>query len=290
MVLVKHLINSKVVTGPLEKNSSYSHLDRLRRDLLCIPQFQGGEYFLTFGVALHEAFLENNYAGAYLKLSAAEKQKVKNMVAKLNSHPVVKRLMKGAIKEVKERGYLYGVELAFILDAKNFPIGSDLKTTKSKSLKECIKKALEYGYHKQAFIYKKLSGVKEFFFIFIDKDEPHEIYIVNSKDFKEHNKYAEKEVEFLLYFYKHYGQIITEENKHKYSLNNNLPMAKTGKDAMLEIAEQLKQFKESQKAAAKADKELNKQRAALEKLVNKFPARERELYAEKLEKVVKATM
>ncbi len=207
-----YLLKNKIVTGPLEKNSSHSHTGRLRNDLLGIPQFFGDEIFLTFGSALHEVFLEGRF-DAYNKLPPHLQIKIDKMVDKLQRHPVVKKLMAGAVKESKQYKKLFGVLFAYILDIlqPKLKIGSDLKTTTCKTKEDCIKKGIEYGYHKQAQVYMKMENLKEFYFIFINKEAPYDIFIVSYLEFKEHLLYAESELEFLLYFYKHYGNICQQE-------------------------------------------------------------------------------
>jgi hypothetical protein len=60
---------------------------------------------------------------------------------------------------------------------------------------------------------------------------------------------------------------------------------KTGKDALAEIAQLVKKRNASLKEVAKAQKGLEKSQAKLQKAHDKFPTKERELYAEKLAKL-----
>lgn len=212
--MLQHLINSKIVTGPLEKNTSYSGLESLRKYIFGLPQFKGGESFLKFGNGLHEPFLQNKW-DTYKELSAWEKQLIDLMLVKLAEHPVVQKLMRGAKCEDKKYKKLMGVLMAYILDIKNNKIGADLKTTSCATYQECLKKAIEYGYVKQGRIYMRLENLTEFYFIFIRKQSPYDIYIISYKELKPFEKYADAELEFLLYFYKKYGHFMTEEDKLK---------------------------------------------------------------------------
>lgn len=208
--LAEYLKKIKLVTGPLVKNSSNSHLSKVRNSLLCLPGFQGDEEFLRFGSALHEVFLEDKY-DEYNKLTSVQQLKIDAMVSKLQRHAVVKTLMYKSIREKKIYDYMHGVQLAFILDINqpHASTGADLKTTTASTYHECVSRAIGYGYPKQAFIYKRLAKVKKFFFIFICKQAPYNIYIVDSdcEEFKQHYKYIDQELKFLLYFYKHYGNL-----------------------------------------------------------------------------------
>ena len=209
MTLQQFLLKNKLITGPLERNSSYSHCSRILDDLLGIARSDKDEDFFIFGRALHERFYQNKYE-AYSLLSEEEKKRIEVMLKKLHSHPVVKRLMVNATCEDKKYATLYGVLMSYILDAEqeHCGVGSDLKTTTSKTWIDCMRRAIQYGYPKQSKLYKLFRKLKQFYFIFIDKYPPHGIYIISSKEFKAEEKVAEKEVEFLLYFYKHYGELI----------------------------------------------------------------------------------
>lgn len=207
-MLTKYLKKQEIITGPLDKNTSHSRMDNMRKMLLGLPLFKGGEHFLKFGSALHEMFLEN-ISTTFNTLSKPEKRKIVAMVNALNSHPVVKSLMKDSIREEKIYGYLFGVYLALILDAKQPKLnrGFDLKTTNCRTKQEFENKIEEAGYVKQGFIYKKITGLKDFYFIAINKEPPHPIFIVDMAKYKMEEKYAEQELKFLTYFYKHYGNI-----------------------------------------------------------------------------------
>jgi hypothetical protein len=208
-MLNKYLQKIGVVTGALEKNSSYSHISSVRNGLLALPGFLGGEEFLIFGNALHEVFLEGRQ-DAYNKLDRVQQAKCDAMVDKLQKHKVVMSLMKDSIRENKVYGELYGMSMSYILDIHKPKIatGADLKTTTAKTYHDCLERAIDYGYPKQARIYRRLAKVKEFYFIFICKLAPYEVFIIDSAEFKGMDKCIDDELEFLIHFYKFYGNII----------------------------------------------------------------------------------
>jgi len=213
MKLLNHLIKHNVVTGPVPKNSSYSHSNKIKNDLLCIPSSDPEEKHFIFGKALHERFLEDKYE-SYALLSEEEKKRIEAMLKKMNSNSVVKRLMVNSVCEDKKYGELFGVEMSYILDIyQPAPrIGSDIKTTTAKTFIDCKNRALAYGYPKQSFVYKQMENLREFYFIFVDKFPPHSIYIISSNEFKEQEKAAAKELEFLLWWYKTFGELMSIED------------------------------------------------------------------------------
>lgn len=283
--MVKYLQKIGLITGPLERNTSHSGLESLRRSLLGEPQFQGGEEFLKFGTALHEVFLENKF-DTYKTLPAWQQEKIDKMVIKLNSHPVVRRLIANSIKEDKQYKKLNGVLMAYILDIKQAhkSTGADLKTTTCTTFHDCIKKSIEYGYVKQGKIYMKMEKLKEFYFIFINKSEPFDIHIVSYKEFKNEEVYAEKELEFLSYFYSKYGRFVTEDEK----LNQNNMTTSKGKEAITVLQNAVKEHKIKKTSAHKLLVSCEKSSINIQKLVKKFPKDEFPLYKEKIDSLVKS--
>jgi hypothetical protein len=274
-MLNKYLQLNGIVTGPLERNTSYSGLEVLRKNLLGQPQFLGGEQFLFFGNALHEVFLQNKF-DTYNQLPEHDKKLVDLMVEKLRKHPVVKQLMLNAKCEDKQYNFLEGVQLSYILDIEQVDKkrGADLKSTSCTTRQSCIDKAIEYGYAKQRSIYKRINKppLKEFYFIFISKKPPHEIFIIGDSDFKKEEGYAEEELKFLLYFYKHYGRFVTEEDKL------NLQTMKTGKEAMAELKTAYEEHQSNVKTTEKT-------RAKILKMIKSFPKNDAPLFAEKINKI-----
>lgn len=283
-----------VTSGPLIRNTSASSLGVIKNFLCNKPQFKGGEDFLVFGNALHEQFLENKFDSKNsLSLSDSDKGKIKKMLAKLLAHPVVKSLMANSIREDKCYSELNGVKMAFILDIKKPQIltGADLKTTNCSNFNQCLEKAITLGYFRQAVVYKKCAKLKHFYFIFIQKEEPHDIFLLDVSMYPEHEHYAERELEFLLYFYKHYGNFIEKkigdtacQLQVAETNNNKLKMPKTGKEVLAEIKIAADEHKAYVKNAAKASTLAEKSKSKLVKLIERFPAKERELYQEKLDK------
>jgi hypothetical protein len=284
MTLVKYLMERGIVTGPLEKNTSYSGLEVIKKYLLGLPQFHGGEKFLLFGVALHEVFLENKF-DAYNKLSRPDQEKILKMVNVLKAHHFVAGLMKDSIREQKLYGDVHYANLALILDAKQPKLkrGFDLKTTSCRNIAHFKEKLVEYGYVKQALIYVKVTGLKEFYFVAIRKEEPYEIFIVDVvKEFRKECVSADDELQFLTYFYKHYGKII-DNNKP------TIPMSKSpGAELINTMLIVLKERNELKKANKENEKVIEKKKKEIIRLSNKITAKERPLFQEKIDRIISA--
>lgn len=210
MHLPTYLQRAGVTTGSLVKNTSHSGLEIIKKSLLGLPQFKGGEVFLVFGSALHEMWLENKSA---YKLDKAQTKQLNQCLNALNASPEAMQLMKDSIREEKLKVKLNGVEMAFILDIhkKKARVGADLKTSGVRSLNEFITKAKEYGYFRQGVTYVKAAGLKAFYFIAVTKEPIPRVFIFCIQDHPEEMNYAERELEFLLYFYKHYGNVIIKK-------------------------------------------------------------------------------
>lgn len=205
-----YLQRAGLVTGPLAKHTSHSALEVTKRFLLGLPQFKGNESFLTFGSAMHETYYKHNFQGAFLLLSDEDKQRILNMLKKLHSHPIAKALRKDAVCEQKLITEINKVPITVILDAEQAPLkrASDLKTTSCRSQKDFEQKSRAYGYPRQGTTYKVGRRLKLFYFVGICTEPPHEVYIYDLNGDKDAVRYAERELEFLLYFYKHYGKFV----------------------------------------------------------------------------------
>jgi hypothetical protein len=274
-----YLIRAGVVTGPLSKNTSHSSLEVIKKYMLGLPQFKGGEQYLLFGSACHELLLEGKITDNYRKLSKEEQQRVQAMVKKALANALVKTLMANSIREQKIKHSLNGVEVAVVLDCEqsNKRRAFDYKTTGCTSQREFEKKAKALGYPRQGETYVIARNLKEFFFIGQCVNPPHDIYVINHHLDKDARLYAQYELQFLLYFYRNYGKIIGEVASQQPATQTTIKIEDmTGKEQISAIKEALAEHK----AAAKVAKET---RAKVLKLMSKFPKKEQELYSEQLQ-------
>lgn len=294
MTLANHLIAQGLVTGPLPStsNTSNSGMGAAKTFLLGQEPFQGDELFLVFGRVLHDHLqhiedLKYRSAEFYSKLTEEEQGWILGCCNAARENPIVKRLLIKTVREQKLYVEIGGIRLALILDLEQEHVktGSDWKSSSCKTLSEFIKKAILYDYIRQGLLYKTGRGLKHFYFIGLQKRPPHQVYIMDVKQHPAEEFYAAQEIKFLLYFYRKYGkpviagqasiptkQIEDKRTKQIY----NMAVQTKGKEALAAIAAQHKAVKASHK-------QWKKDVAQFNKLVNKFPAKERDLYAEKLE-------
>ncbi len=212
MLLTEYLKKHKKVSGPLEKNSSYSHACGIKGRMLNEVPLPSNAYYLLEGSAVHEVFLQS-INDSYKKLAKGQKTMVDGMVTALRKHPIVTKLTRDAVTESKQYTELFGQLISFILDIEQVQqrVGSDIKTTTAITFTDCLSKAIQYGYAGQSWTYKKVRNLKKFFFIFVSKKKvngEHPIFIIDSVLLKKHEAYKEREMEFLMYIYKHYGNIL----------------------------------------------------------------------------------
>jgi hypothetical protein len=209
MRLNLYLKRAKIITGPLAKrvNTSHSALEVILKFLTNREQFKGGEVYLHFGNACHEQFALGKHER---EVTVIQQRALNIMCKKLHEHPVVKRLLKGAIQEVKKKTKLNGVLISYILDIHQLTtkLGGDLKTTTAKSLEEFVEKAIEFGYPRQGVTYKVAEKLKDFIFIGIQKEPPYNVYIMILSEYPDEIAYSMEELEFLLYFFQNYGKVL----------------------------------------------------------------------------------
>lgn len=206
--LQKYLIARKVVSGPPapEEFINNSGLSVIKRKLLGTPLYMGNERFLHVGKELHKRVLEPHLEPK--RLVNDEETMVRNMEQSCSEHKELQKLLKGAERELTVFNRIDGVLIRGTLDIKKKKIGGDLKTTSCRTHDEFIKKAIEYDYPRQAWIYSKIAGLDEFVFYGIQKKEPFGIFPMFMGDFKKEVRSAEKEARFLIQFFKTYGMPI----------------------------------------------------------------------------------
>jgi len=277
MTLVQHLVNAGLVTGPLPTthNTSNSAMGAAKTFLLGEKQFAGDETFLAFGRVLHEHLqhIENEkYRSAdFQTLTTEEQAWVLGCCKAARENPVVKRLLVKTTREEKLYCEIDGIRVAFILDIEQMHTGTgvDWKSTSCRNLNDFIKKAIDYDYIRQGLLYKGARNLKHFYFIGLQKQPPHNVYIMDVKRHEAEEFYAKQELKFLLYFYKNYGKIITDKQTG---------IMETGKEA-------LKALKEHRKKVQASAKEYQRLVGVHNKMMSKFPKKERALYADQLDKL-----
>jgi hypothetical protein len=203
-----YLKRAGVITGPcLSKCTRHSDLSIYKSWICGITVSFGYKAHNNFGRAVHELFLLSR-PGKY-KLTPDEVRHRKGMVEALNRHPVVKKLMSLCdVREKRRPCTLNGVKLKFTPDAhgSRIKVMVDLKTTVCANYKSFLKSCFEYGYFRQGRTYGTALGIKEYWIIGIQKQPPYQVYLVLITDHKELIHYVDRELQFLLYFYRYYGK------------------------------------------------------------------------------------
>lgn len=201
-----YLKRAGVISGPLPlKPTRHSDLSIYKSWLCGIAISFGYKAHNNFGRAVHELFLLGR-PGKY-KLTIEEVKHRKGMVQSLNSHPVVRKLMTLCpIREKRRPSILNGVKIKFTPDAHGRKVMIDLKTTVCSSLNEFKKKAFEYGYFRQGRTYGTALHISEYWIIGIQKTPPYKVFLILLTEHKEDVHYVDRELQFLLYFYKYYGK------------------------------------------------------------------------------------
>jgi len=197
------------MSGPSSKRTRHSELSQIKHFLLTgrLPQAHK-KVHENFGTALHEKFLEDKTTKR--KLTIVEQRTIERMIQALRKDVVVVWLMEDSIREKRLSFTIHGVPMGGTPDIKQPKPKriSDLKSTVCGSLQEFVEKAFTYGYFRQGVTYLKGTGYKEYYIIGIQKQAPFSVFIVYLQDpqFRSIMRYCEKELEFLLYIFKHYGK------------------------------------------------------------------------------------
>lgn len=206
MKLHQLLQKSGLTTGFLiGSNTSHSGLGTIKLFLFGEQPSKFPEHFKIFGNTLHLRCL-TEYKGQ----GKIDVRKLEAMVKAYRCHPVVTKLMANSVREQKIYVMVSGIKMAMILDIEqpHLKQGSDLKSTVCKTLTEFIEKAIEYDYIRQGLTYKIGRKLKNFFFIGLGKNEPHDVFIFRIEDLPQELRYAKEELDLLLYIFKTYGKPI----------------------------------------------------------------------------------
>jgi len=119
------------------------------------------------------------------------------MTEAIHSNPVAAKLLKGARTEVKFHQKLMGVMVLGYIDILNFAV-ADLKTTRHSTMKQFVS-SMDFL---QAVLYLAVTGKKDFYYIGICKQEPHNVMVFNVNEYKSEVKKKEDELKMLLKYLK----------------------------------------------------------------------------------------
>lgn len=204
-----YLKRAGLTLGPSLRRTRHSDLSVLKEFLLGFRPSFGFKAHNNFGGAVHYEYYQGKPVG--FKLTKEELYTKAQMLAALRRDPLAKRLFAShPIKEKRKFVTLNGVRIGFTPDAHGMTSVEDLKTTRCRTFADFIRSAIEYGYFRQRETYipalhVKGFPVKAYWIIGIQKQAPWTVFHVHTNQYVEACAYAKNELEFLLYFYKHYG-------------------------------------------------------------------------------------
>lgn len=201
-----YLRRAGLTLGPSLRCTRHSDLSTLKAFLIGGFVSFGYKAHNNFGSSVHATFLENKTSKHFL--TPEERAHKQNMIATLRANPIVKQLLAACHTfEVRRGAKLNGVKLKYTPDGHGKKIIIDLKTTRCSSARAFFESAIKYGYFRQGKTYMLCLGLKEYWIIGIQKERPYKVYLICITDPRNavELRYAELELEFLLYFYKHYG-------------------------------------------------------------------------------------
>ena len=207
MSLSTYLKRVGLTTGPTAEPTGHTRLGFVKTMLLgAHVTFTVSKTFQEFGKYVHESLFLGK---TKIKLSPEDKKRADAMLKALRANKTVMKLLEDCVVETMGKAILAGVNIEYTPDAvQRKKKGRDLKTTICANENDFVKKGFEYGYFRQDVTYSAAAGLDEFVIIGIQKDKPYRVFIVVTSLHPELRAYAAKELEFLLYFYKNYGNFI----------------------------------------------------------------------------------
>lgn len=173
--------------------ASYSSLVNVRdcRD----PSVKKSTVYFDVGTEVHARFLEK-YSS--LKLGKEDTKKVVKMVDALESHPVVTKLMTGALVEQQFKQKYLGLMVMGYIDILPRKDVADLKTTRHKNQHDF---AANMDFL-QAALYLGVTKRKDFYYIGIQKEEPFKVFIFNVNQYPKRIEDAKEELKYLIKYVK----------------------------------------------------------------------------------------
>lgn len=214
--LALYLKGAGLMTGPISTRTRHSSLSIVKKALLqgyCYKE--GYRAYNNFGSATHSLFLVGKKGN--WKLNIVEKRMRDGMIASLNAHPIIMKVLgQCPVREKRKLCSIMGIKLHYTADAHGKRIGFDLKTSATTSFEDFLKSAFKYGYFRQGVTYSIPLGLKEFWIAGVSKQRPHTVFPVLIQHYPEFLRYARQELHFLLYIFRNYGHpVIHGKNKRQ---------------------------------------------------------------------------
>ena len=138
------------------------------------------------GKAVLEQFYADNEGKTIISKKDVEAAAL--LIESVKNHPIAGKLVEGGKKELTIFWEEDGIQFKGRLDQLKDGIIVDYKTTTSASPEDFAKKAYDYGYHKQAYLYSKGYEIitkekpKAFIFVAVEKAEPYSVCVFVADD------------------------------------------------------------------------------------------------------------
>ena len=187
---------------------SNSGLTAFWRELNDRPSFFAKEATLEFGRLFHLAIYEPaSFSLEMIKgFPVGDRAKFARMLIAARQSPTLQAFVKhpAAVFEQSVFFDLYGVPFKMRADVMipTRKSGHDAKTTACASLDSFLSTFDDYGYWRQAEIYKQGAGLTSFFFTGISKAAGHHTFTVDVSKHADKMRQAKKEVRELISLYK----------------------------------------------------------------------------------------
>lgn len=200
----------------MQPTEDYFAIDRLSnsaltafwRELNNLPSFFAKESTLEFGRQLHAAIYEPKVftLDAIKEWPGADRAKFARMLISARNSHVLNFFVNhpSAVFEQATLFDLYGVPFKMKADVTIPPrkSGHDAKSTSCPDLDSFVATFDDYGYWRQAEIYRLGAGLTKFFFTGISKVGQHNTFTVDVSKHADKMRAAKKEVRDLVHLYK----------------------------------------------------------------------------------------
>ena len=187
---------------------SNSGLTKFWREVQGLPAFFAKEATLEFGRLFHSLLYEPqvDVMEQLVALPTADAAKLSRMLASARKSPIVRHFIehKDSVFEKAVLFDLYGVPFKMRADVMipTRKSGHDAKTTACSSLDAFLATFDDYGYWRQASIYREGGGLKTFFFTGVSKVGQHQTFTVDVSKHADKMRNAKKEVRELVHLFK----------------------------------------------------------------------------------------
>lgn len=179
------------------------------------PGLSVNDSILLFGTLFHESVLEPDlFDNSSQGIEGEWLDRLRGMRDATLEVPEFARLLADRYSQIERQrfGVYRGHNAKCIVDLKNRDVIVDLKSTSCRSRKNFISKMVEYGYHRQALMYRVMTGASEAIFLAVEKNYPFQTYWIDMRDYPGMNRQAIKD----------FNKIFTWYNRQDYATKTRI--------------------------------------------------------------------